>query len=80
MPEPVQGSKLSPALQARVLTHFIYRWTHENTPPLPARMQPRIPRVSDAEWLRTHAFYVTLTGALDRRYNYCEPYYEEVRQ
>jgi hypothetical protein len=77
---PIQGSKLSPALQARVLKHFIYRWTHENTPPIPASMRPRVQPVSDAEWLRTHAFYLTLTGELDRRRNYCEPFYEEVRQ
>lgn len=76
MSEPIQGSKLSPALQARVLRMYANRWTYENAASLKHWTQhPTNALISDAEWLRTHAFYVTLTGALDRRVTHCEPYY-----
>lgn len=31
------------------------------------------PLVTDAEWLRAHAFYVTRSGHLDERRHYAEP-------
>lgn len=31
------------------------------------------PLVSDEQWLRDHAFYVTRLGALSRRHRHCEP-------
>ena len=34
---------------------------------------PTVPLVSDAEWLRQHAFYVTANGDLSQRHRHCEP-------
>jgi hypothetical protein len=34
---------------------------------------PTIPLVSDDEWLRQHAFYVTANGDLSQRHRHCEP-------
>lgn len=36
----------------------------------PAR---ELPTLTDAEWLRAHAFYVTRRGQLDARRSHCEP-------
>lgn len=32
-----------------------------------------VPLVTDQEWLREHAFYVTAAGGLSARHNHCEP-------
>jgi len=32
-----------------------------------------VPLMTDAEWLRNHAFHITVQGQLSRRYSYCEP-------
>jgi hypothetical protein len=32
-----------------------------------------VPLVTDEEWLRDHAFYVTTRGTLSAHHNHCEP-------
>jgi len=62
-----------------VLAHYTYRWTSDNS----ARERtwrgiegkPTIPLISDAQWLREHAFYVTDRGTLDKRKKSAEPAY-----
>ncbi len=34
---------------------------------------PTIPLVTDADWLRQHAFYFTADGDLSQRHRHCEP-------
>lgn len=79
MSTPIQGSKLSPRLQARVLSMYVNRWTHENRHNVHPSVRPTMPPVSDQEWLASHAFYLTVTGDLDRRHHHAEPYYPEVQ-
>lgn len=77
----VRGDKLPHHLQQEILNSFGYRWTKENE--VRARSwfkagnakPPRIPLISDAQWLREHAFHVTRAGKLDLRHHHAEPYY-----
>lgn len=74
----IRGDKLPPHLKAEVLRQFIYRWTSENQQRESAwgRMdKPRIPLISDAQWLREHAFHVTKDGRLSLKHHHAEPYY-----
>lgn len=75
----VRGDQLPSNLRREVLARYPYRWTSDN----PARERawsriegaPTIPLVSDAQWLRDHAFYVTRRGTLDKRRTHAEPAY-----
>lgn len=73
----IRGDRLPHHLKQRVLASFIYRWTSGN-----ARREsvwrgisgkPRIPLISDEQWLREHAFHVTKAGTLDARHHHAEP-------
>lgn len=65
MSKLVRGSDLNDTERARVLARFPYRWTAENRADSERHYRamglepPRIRPVSDAEWLRVHAFYIT---------------------
>jgi hypothetical protein len=71
MPILIRGDRLLSATRAEVLDAFGYRWTVENEErarrwaAMPARHTA--PTLTDAEWLRTHAFYVNRNGALTTR-------------
>ena len=75
----VRGDKLPFHLQQEVLRKFIYRWTTGNTQRVSAWSgisgKPRIPLISDEQWLRKHAFHVTKAGKLDERHHHAEPYF-----
>ena len=75
----VRGDKLTPAARAEVLRAFIYRWTKDNERRESVRRgisgKPTIPLISDAQWLREHAFMVTKSGELSRSHRYAEPHY-----
>jgi hypothetical protein len=79
MSKLVRGDRLPSDLRREVLARYVYRWTSDN--PDRERMwrgregAPTIPLVSDAQWLRDHAFYVTARGTLDRRRASAEPAY-----
>lgn len=77
-PNPIiRGDKLPYHLQQEVLRKFIYRWTSDNTQRDYAWSKisgkPRIPLITDAQWLREHAFHVTKAGKLDLRHHHAEP-------
>lgn len=69
----ITGDKLLPKTRQQVLAAYLYRLTTENGYPKNNPCGATVPAISDEEWLRTHAFYVTRNGRLDRRYNRCEP-------
>jgi len=74
----IRGDKLPRHLQEEVLRTFIYRWTTDNTQREHAWRnleKPRIPLITDAQWLREHAFHVTKAGKLDVRHAHAEPHY-----
>lgn len=80
MSKLVRGDQLPSDLRREILAKYPYRWTSDNS----ARERvwrniegkPTIPLVSDAQWLREHAFYVTDRGTLDKRRNqHAEPAY-----
>ena len=75
----IRGDKLPSHLKAEVLRKFIYRWTTENQRRESSWSgisgKPRIPLISDAQWLREHAFHVTKDGRLSLRHHHAEPYY-----
>lgn len=39
------------------------------------QVHPTLPLISDAQWLREHAFHVTKAGRLDARHAHAEPHY-----
>lgn len=53
----IKGENLTEKQKDEVLRAFIYRWTVENT-----YTKPTIPLQSDAEWLKTHAFWFVKDG------------------
>ncbi len=55
----VRGDKLKPRAQQDVLRRWVHRF--------------RGPYVGDAEWLKSHAFYVKKDGTLHNRYRHCMP-------
>jgi hypothetical protein len=72
MSKPVRGDQLPSNLRREVLSQYVYRWTSDN----PQRERawstagaPTMPLVSDEQWLRDHAFYVTDRGTLDKKRN-----------
>jgi hypothetical protein len=58
----VKGDKLPANVKAEVLNAYVHR--HLDTT---CR--------DDAQWLATHAFYITKRGTLARNVNHCEPHY-----
>lgn len=78
-PNYIRGDRLSRTARSQVLARYIYRWTTDN----PHRAQawgklkpsshPRIPLVTDDEWLRDHSFAVRADGKLDERVRHAAP-------
>ena len=68
----VRGDLLLPHLRAEVLRRYTYRLTIQNGYPAKNPCKATVPAVSDDEWLRTHAFYVTSAGKLAYIPNRCE--------
>lgn len=67
-----RGCDLPPDLRTEVLAAFIYRDTKE----MPRGAGTLAGRLTDAEWLATHAFPVVANGRkLDRRVLRCDPMY-----
>jgi len=75
----VRGDQLPSNLRREVLSAYVHRWTSDNPQRSSAwrgiQGAPTIPLVSDAQWLREHAFYVTDRGTLDKRKKHAEPAY-----
>lgn len=77
----VRGTDLNQRQRQLVFAAFVYRWTKDNPHRLlawgrvPEADWPRVPLMTDEEWLTLHAFYFTKQGALDERYHHCEPAY-----
>lgn len=69
------GTKLTPKARRQVLNLFVHRLTTENNYPYRNPCKARVPAITDAQWLKEHAFYTNKDGTLDFRYNHCEPYY-----
>jgi hypothetical protein len=69
----ITGDKLPQAARAEVLRAFIYRPTTENGYPKRNPRGARVAAVTDAEWLKTHAFYVTNAGKLAKNRNHAVP-------
>jgi hypothetical protein len=79
MSKLVRGDQLPSDLRREILARYLYRWTSDNQERERAwrgiKGAPTIPLVSDAQWLREHAFYVTDRGTLDKRKKGAEPAY-----
>ncbi len=79
MPTLITGDKLTSDNRRAVLASYVWRWTHENLATATAAYSklkggpPTMQPVSDAQWLREHAFYVNKDGSLNRRRRYAEP-------
>jgi hypothetical protein len=77
----IEGNKLTWSQRKQVLANFIYRWTVDNVNRVRAwkvsvpdpKSWPRIPLISDEEWLGRYSFHFTATGQLSRRKTYAEP-------
>ena len=70
-----RGDKLTPEQRAAVLRVYVYRLTTENGYAQRNPCRARVPAISDEQWLREHAFYVTKDGHLSNRHGHCEPAY-----
>ena len=77
MPTLTPGDKLSGETRRAILAAFPFRWTVENRSRAAAALGGplSIAPISDAEWLRTHAFRINRDGSLSRRARYAEPAY-----
>lgn len=66
----IRGDQLNLQARREVLTAYVNRFTKENK-----HNHPRLHEssITDEEWLKRNAFYVTNSGRLDKRYNHCEP-------
>lgn len=75
----IKGNELSGAVCTDVLRSFVHRMTKENIKQQPAMAKRafdhgyKMPIISDTDWLKDHAFYVTNAGNLSCRHNHCEP-------
>lgn len=77
----IKGTSLSYSQRRQVLAAFLYRWTADNLRRIAAWSKafpdkkdwPRIPLISDEEWLGRYSFYFTRTGQLSSRKPYAEP-------
>ncbi len=74
----VRGDQLTADQKRQVLNAFIYRWTKENE--VRARQlfakhggPPRIAPVTDAQWIKDHAFHMTKAGHLQLNRRHAEP-------
>lgn len=79
----ITGDKLSPRTRKQVLASYGYRWTHENHHVYRnmRHLAPRIPLVSDSEWLAEHAFKIKKDGTLDNRNRHCMPaYFADIKE
>lgn len=73
MPKLIKGENLTPSQVRQVKAAFIYRLTTENGYPKRNPCGARVPAISDAQWLKEHAFYIKANGNLADRPGYCEP-------
>lgn len=75
MPRCIRGDKLTPAQRLEVLAAFVHRDTVERPWIEKDRIRHgrTVERVTDEEWLKTHAFYITQDGHLATKPAYCEP-------
>jgi hypothetical protein len=77
----IKGIQLSEQQKRQVLAAFIYRWTVDNhqreaawNHSVPDKTQwPRIPLITDYEWLTRYSFYFTPAGSLSAKKKYAEP-------
>ena len=69
----IRGDNLSPTNKAEVLRAYVYRLTTENGYPQRNPCNARVPAITDAQWLREHAFHVTRAGTLSRKHTYAQP-------
>lgn len=77
----IKGIDLTPSQKAQVLRSFIYRWTADNhqreaawAHSVPNRLEwPRIPLITDYEWLTRYSFYFTPVGRLSEKQTWAEP-------
>jgi hypothetical protein len=69
----IRGSDLGDHLQREVLSMYVHRLTQEMAAVkvLPTDVRASYP--TDADWLVTHAFWVTKRGELARNRRYAEP-------
>lgn len=81
MPKLTNGLALSKENQHIVLNQFIHRWTRDNPHrsfawhAYPATERPRIPLITDQQWLADHCFPLNRNGTLSRSMSYAEPSY-----
>ena len=70
----VKGENLSSAQIKQVKAAFVYRLTIENGYPQRNPCGATVPAVSDAQWIKEHAFYIRSSdGQLADKPAYCEP-------
>lgn len=69
----IKGSELTQQTKREVLASFVYRPTIENGYPRHNPCGARVPAVSDEQWLKEHAFYVTKQGRLALNRHYAKP-------
>ena len=75
----IKGENLTEAQKGEVLNAYGYRWTIENQKRAALRsfhIQKNLPKdmlISDWQWIKDHAFYITQKGHLDARRRHCEP-------
>ena len=74
----VKGDHLTESVRKEVLAAYVYRLTTENGypehMPWPASLgKATVPAQTDAEWLASHAFWVTDAGHLAKNRHHCEP-------
>jgi hypothetical protein len=75
MSKLVNGADLPENLKREVLRSYVFRPTFENGYPKKNPANACVVPISDAQWLKEHAFYVTKLGTLDKRIKRCEPHY-----
>ena len=80
----VRGDKLSPELQRAVKDTFIYRWTKDNPHRedlYHGRGKPRLPLISDEEWLCNTEFHVVKDETrLSRSHRFCRTHVNMTRE
>ena len=72
----ITGDKLSESTKQEVLNAYVYRWTIENKNRARRTGAPADHCfITDEQWLKEHAFYITNAGHRSRRHNHCESHY-----
>jgi len=69
----IRGDKLTVAQKEHVKRAYIYRLTIENGYPEKNPCNVRVPAITDEQWLKEHAFYITKSGELSAKHKHCEP-------